>query len=777
MQILPLKKLDKDKTKVISFSHFKSSYTCQPYFIWAEKDANGEVKFIPNTDANGFSLNPAYTPTQQNDSVSHNFDFLEQITSDEEDEEATMYDKHYQKTLGEFLSSDWNYASENKNSFALAYKLAVDFLIKELNIDLEQVSFNTRIFPTNLLHNAPDLFNEFIENNAKTLLIDPTFTYLANTQQQIDFVVKASAFAYDKTSSTIYLQKAKSSTSLDDYLKAYFIYNTALKMGVKVKNIAFILFHYDADIYKQGSIPFLISQGCFSSNTAGSVKREGISAIKNDQEVYYKNLISSGLASQNAYCENLVSTIFNSVKYSKVWSNPNVSQVAKWQQENKIIDLKEAKHKFNDFDQTIDNIIQAYSVSLPIYSELNEQNKWQLSMPLDTSSWGKNPELKRITSLILGEQYLYSTGYGGTGNALKILDQKFINTHKQEVKKLYAFPNYFTDKSLELLSELMRQDEIIVWYDYEGVSSILTIFDGLKSYRQIAHQVSIIVTQNGEHIYQEDILKDPKNITLIDLVDVILAVYHNKADKYVVFNKSYENTRNLEIRDLVAKRFEQKDVQFIEQLKLRNIHNLLDFESIVLHIRDHTIDLLDFFTQKCELDNQVFYVSNYVKHSLMHKPSFELDFANFSGTKDEYKQLCDSYRLQTFASKDLKSIRIMELLGYTSIKKLEKLISKSGYKYRNEIKEYAGLEIKNGSMALELAANRCTGLTGDLEWNAKVEKLKEYCHNDVIAMIVVYEFILGFIGNVFTNIHDLEYKIPNSKTFVVDFETKKLTLK
>ncbi|MCR8966649.1 DUF2779 domain-containing protein [Mycoplasma zalophidermidis] len=783
MKISSSDKLNKDNTKLISFSQFKTYYTSQPYFIWSEKDSEGN-SIIPNVDINGFKLflDSMIESSSTNEAL-HQFDFLKELN--DEDEESYYDNKYLSDMTKSFFTSEWNYKMENQNMFTNAYKQACDYLIKYHGNNLT-TSYMQRIFPVTQLHLADEFLNDFLVDNNKTLLIDPTFCYLAK-KSDANFVVKATCFAYCKEHCTLYFQKMKSSTNIDDYLKAYFTYNVALKSRIKINNIKFVIFDFEND--KKGRITFRTVDGSYSSASASSVKREGISLTKEANKLIVRDLINSGLAHSQSNYEGLKASVYNSFKLGYVFDNPKSKDVTKFStkivnniRNNELfipdltVNLKEAKYE--EFDQSISKIIDASKITKPAYS-IKQNGELIFDLSTDSTAWGKNKELNTIKNLYLGPNYVYSSGNGGTGNSLKILDQNHIDKHKFIVDKLYSFPNYFTNKALELISELMVKNLKIVWYDYEGVSSLIPIFDGLKSWRQVPHQVSVIITQNGQVVSEEDVIKDPKNLELIDLVDVIIRV-HSSADKYVVFNKNYENTRNLEIRDMVKQRYDNfdqnntDDVEFVNQMRTRGFDSWLDFEILVKHIYDNTFDLLECFTTKTDITDQVFYVSRYIKYNEYHKPSFKLNLKEFEGNLDDYKKICDEYRRNTFADKELKTIRIMELLGYTSIKKLEKLITKSGYQYRWKIKEYAGLEIKNGSMALELAVNRNANCTKDNEWAAKVEKLKEYCHNDVVAMIVVYEFILGFIADVFPEIYGFEFELNKNEKLAVDFDSKKL---
>ena len=75
-----------------------------------------------------------------------------------------------------------------------------------------------------------------------------------------------------------------------------------------------------------------------------------------------------------------------------------------------------------------------------------------------------------------------------------------------------------------------------------------------------------------------------------------------------------------------------------------------------------------------------------------------------------------------------------------SIKNIEKHISKNNIKLPRPIKQYKNLKVQNGGMAMDIAIQRSLGIIGDEEWKKKEAYLKEYCENDVRAMIMVYDF-------------------------------------
>ncbi|MGL5205020.1 MAG: DUF2779 domain-containing protein, partial [Metamycoplasmataceae bacterium] len=89
---------------------------------------------------------------------------------------------------------------------------------------------------------------------------------------------------------------------------------------------------------------------------------------------------------------------------------------------------------------------------------------------------------------------------------------------------------------------------------------------------------------------------------------------------------------------------------------------------------------------------------------------------------------------------DLPPIFLWELYGFSSIKTIEKYITKKGYELKVMIEPYSELDVKNGLMAMSKAIDRNLGGIGNKEWLETQEQLKKYCENDVKAMLMVYHF-------------------------------------
>lgn len=363
-------------------------------------------------------------------------------------------------------------------------------------------------------------------------------------------------------------------------------------------------------------------------------------------------------------------------------------------------------------------------------------------------------EAKEITNL-LREYLLKSENFEYiqySGKFKKTKDIRSIQLLKDSINDFNSIPSSFNIETLNIIKNIHIKDALISWYDYEGFSDIFPPVDGIASYNQVVCQVSVITTKNGIEQSCENIVKDPKNITCQDFVEIIDAIYKDKCHYYVVYNKGYENTRNNEILKLVRNKiFNELDLEFGKWL-MQRYNNTLEsayklFAHKIEHINSNTIDLADVFTPKKLDDDQsqnTFY---------------------FSQEANEIKIINNVTKPQT--SLPIAYIQLSYLKSFYSIKKIEKFITENNIKVKNIITPYSTLKIQKGTMAMKEAINRFLEATNDSVWeNNIVPELKKYCENDVRAMIMVYDLIMYLAKIFFGNIDAYEYKLDNSNGFV-----------
>ncbi|OYD27085.1 DUF2779 domain-containing protein [Mycoplasma testudineum] len=254
------------------------------------------------------------------------------------------------------------------------------------------------------------------------------------------------------------------------------------------------------------------------------------------------------------------------------------------------------------------------------------------------------------------------------------------------------------EKELKVVDQELTKTEIdkylikdikYIWYDFETISFPFCAIDNFVPYTKIPFQVSIIRTMNSTQLQGEDeaenLIIDPINIDLEQIAKFIDRIY------------SFADLQNnLPARYITYnKAFENSVLRSIVNImEMSNFLNYEIYQKKVEQIIDNTLDLNDFFKE----------------------------------------------------SKSL--ILIGELYWKSSIKLVEKFITKHNYPFKNMIIPYSSLDIQNGLVAMEAGIKRYMGNITDEVWKSDYEKnLKTYCENDVKAMLMVFELIKDIFKN------------------------------
>ena len=108
---------------------------------------------------------------------------------------------------------------------------------------------------------------------------------------------------------------------------------------------------------------------------------------------------------------------------------------------------------------------------------------------------------------------------------------------------------------------------------------------------------------------------------------------------------------------------------------------------------------------------------------------------------DNVIDLADPFTVYGKCSVGLTKILIGKLHGFYSIKKVEKYVSENNLAMKDIITPYKDLSVSNGGMALMKGIARFFNLTNDDDWKQDEEDLKKYCENDVLCMVMAYEFL------------------------------------
>lgn len=298
----------------------------------------------------------------------------------------------------------------------------------------------------------------------------------------------------------------------------------------------------------------------------------------------------------------------------------------------------------------------------------------------DNTIWGTNLNFLNIFNFEKFNLKKYSGNIINKKDLLLIQnDQRKLKQLIKEKKSLNYLFNNISHYDKEIIIDYVEKikNSHVVWYDFEGFSLPYVVIPHSKPFQQLVFQVSVIETKDEKIIKEEDYVLDPKNIQANDFKIIINSIYNENANWYVVYNKGYELTRLREMINLISR---------------LNDNSLLEFQNKVNQIQEKTIDLFDLF--------------------------------------------------QTSSSKEnIPPIFIPDLLGFSSIKKIEKYINENKIKLDIMIEPYNELHIQNGLMAMNKAIQRYLLSIHDNEWALISTYLKKYCKNDVKAMIMVYFFV------------------------------------
>lgn len=340
------------------------------------------------------------------------------------------------------------------------------------------------------------------------------------------------------------------------------------------------------------------------------------------------------------------------------------------------------------------NIVVAFDRDFSYYihqirDSLNKKEFEEISEK-DKTPWGVNP---KFIELFPFEKYKIPKVSGNLLNKNNLLDikneKKSLNLFAKEKKTLDLVlkkKNILSEKIIKTYIDKIDNKKC-VWYDFEGFSMPYVLIPFSKPYQQLVFQVSVIKTFNKNEIgLSNNIVIDPKNINYLNFYEIIDEIYDEDAYSYIVYNKGYENSRLDEMIEIInlSEKTEKEKIAIYQQK--------------VLEIKQKTVDLNDLFSI-------------------------------------------------TSSKTNIPPIFLHELMGFSSIKKIEKLITNKGINLEQMIKPYNELEVQNGLMAMNKAIQRYLDSIGDNEWKEVEKNLKKYCENDVKAMIMVFYYVKYLLNN------------------------------
>lgn len=390
------------------------------------------------------------------------------------------------------------------------------------------------------------------------------------------------------------------------------------------------------------------------------------------------NIIRSGVTN----LEQIISFVFRELNAPSIRSLKQIiSEVAKVQLDfwNIIDDVKQHQElqdnqitfnysdAFNSFwnNYLLRNLIKlvfAYK-----YSEI-----FRLSGKL--AKWDEVVEAYKENKSVKIDGFLYELNQGKM--------KKTKNPATSQFNKIHFFLRAWNDKKgiavgNKFKSVWQKLKEKKVYFDFETISSAVRVIDKSLPFTQIVTQCSLIVDDNTESdkskLVCQNLIFDPLTIGIEDFKTVVDALYQKQCDQYsfVVYNKSFEKNRLLEMATFINEAPYQQRVQAI-------IENLFD--------------LADIFG----LEND-----------------------------------CLAFK---------------QLNGFSSIKKVLPMIDQRFLDASRTV-SYQSLKVQKGDVAQELTLARFLNCLDEQQWAQTALELKQYCENDVRAMIAIELFIKDFITN------------------------------
>ncbi|TDV22852.1 uncharacterized protein DUF2779 [Mycoplasmopsis mustelae] len=755
----------------ITWNIFKRVFGYNPALIWTGKTLLDELK----------------KEIQKNSNLQI---YIETDDEDNNDEEKANFYELFEEINNlheislEVKSTNESYIKVSKDNYERYTRDAFFWYLKKYQIPENNVAY---------ISSKADYTTKHIETieAIRNPHIDIIFSgNILLKQNEFDFV--APFFIFDKKREKIVLLSYTTRTKFEMYYKHFYIYNIFKYNQIKISDMSVIiidpLVKVNGEI-KKDIINFYESYAAISTKSISKTKNRNASPYQVEIDNCLKK---SGdillLNSKNEYDKQSKNNFIWSVKSKKFPKKSNKidflsTQETKfnWDYKNfKITVLQDQISEpiyIEDFHFYVNLVTKAYKefqekcnfAAIKYFSSFNEEQRFKENQRwlIEPSFYNQNLDYFEISDssyinkeekLLLLKLYL--------GKDFDDISMSFFNKKSKlsltalatEMKRFNKNDNYFNIEALNQIINLHQKDAKVCWYDYEGFSDLYPPLDGIAPYNQVVNQVSVIITQNGVEISCENIVLDTKDLTIKGLVEVIEAIYANKCDSYVVYNKTYENTRNKEIAKLVENTY-KKDPDFRAWLD-QKYNNLNDFIIKIVWINNNTIDLADCFSAKNRQNVNV------------------NDFGSFTEVNNELKLVENK---KDFIKNNLtvfkKLININFLKYYFSIKKIEKYITHMNLNLKHKIIPYNELIIQKGTMAMEEAILRYLGATNDIVWiNNIVPNLKKYCENDVRAMIMVYDFIMYLFSLKFKNLSDFEYKLINAANTQYIIKDSKLTI-
>ncbi|MCV3728286.1 DUF2779 domain-containing protein [Ureaplasma miroungigenitalium] len=158
------------------------------------------------------------------------------------------------------------------------------------------------------------------------------------------------------------------------------------------------------------------------------------------------------------------------------------------------------------------------------------------------------------------------------------LQQAFQQVKRQSQYDLYA-KNQIIINQANVQSLLAKLKPNKVYFDFESINTAIRVYDQTYAFTQIITQNSVIVRHESDDLEQlncTNLMCDPLKIDRQWFKDVVDSLYYGDDYSYVVYNKSFEQTRLKEMQTYINEPEYTKKITCI----IRNLFDLADFFTV-----------------------------------------------------------------------------------------------------------------------------------------------------------------------------------------------------
>lgn len=432
---------------------------------------------------------------------------------------------------------------------------------------------------------------QYLSENKNVILFQAVFI-------SDNLITKPDAIVLDNGVLKVIETKGTTSSKFVHYLDLYFQMKVIEAQQYLIDNN--VLFDYflcliDYCYLNKNEISFQLTENInLKKVVAIPTEHKRYDFLTSKELIYLKNAIKKGNELLN---ENLLPLKTKALMYDNFNDLDANIEISKGITKKAYLNSKDSLIKINEyFDETINELIEYKKT-------LNDD-----SLPYFKPSKNDKSPYKNCDFFPLERKLFSYQGYNLFDYSGNIANQTDIYLEKAQInddinnfiKKPSKNPNVFLelfsqkqdwlvnhDKCKELLGILKSKK---VYFDFETINTPIRVIDNSLPFMQVVTQCSIIKFDTKkdklENLECDNLIVDPLKINLVWFKNVIDEIYWDKNNSelnnkmndvsYIVYNKSFEKTRLLEIDKMINdKEYSAKIASIIN-----NIYDLADFFKI-----------------------------------------------------------------------------------------------------------------------------------------------------------------------------------------------------